>query len=108
MSGQSVFFREDPQKIAYAADRLRQLRNSFSGRLSSLKERSDGLEACWRGGGADEYRRKAARLDLCGRELVEVMDGFAGKLQLAGGIYSTGEQEAKTATQGLPTAGIYR
>jgi WXG100 family type VII secretion target len=104
----NVHFKEDPQKIANAASQLRQYRNSFSDVLSSMKTKAAGLKSYWKSDGADEYQKKATELNARGQELVAAFDELVQKLQQASGIYTAGEQAAKTASQGLPTSGVFR
>jgi WXG100 family type VII secretion target len=104
----NTYFKEDPQQIAAVASRLQQQRSSFASGLSAIKNKANGLKSYWKSDGADEYQKKAAELDAGGQQIAAALDEFVKKLQQASGIYTTGEQAAKTAAQGLPTSGVFR
>jgi WXG100 family type VII secretion target len=104
----NVHFKEDPQKIAAVASLLQTQRNSFSGALSAINTKAEGLRPYWKSDGAEEYRKKQTDLNGRGQELVKMLDDFVKKLQQASGIYTSGEQAAKSAAQSLPTDGVFR
>ncbi|MDR2664765.1 MAG: WXG100 family type VII secretion target [Oscillospiraceae bacterium] len=104
----NVHFKEDPQKIAAVASLIQTQRNGFSSALSAINTKATGLRSYWKSDSAEEYSKKQTDLNGRGQELVKILDDFVKKLQQTSGIYTSGEQTAKTAAQSLPTDGVFR
>jgi uncharacterized protein YukE len=90
------------------AIRLQQQRNAFSTNLDAMRNRANSLKSHWESAGAEAYHCKIENMYAQGRYLADVLDDFVRKLQEASGIYTAGEQTAKTAAEALPTESMYR
>ena len=105
---ESIILNVRPQVLIAKAGELNSEKGNVSAIMDEAKAKMASLTGTWRSAASDEYQLRFRQTyeDIDG--MLAVVAEYVHDLNEAANLYTSAENAARTAAQGLPTGGVFR